>query len=322
MRAVVTGCAGFIGSSLTDRLLAQGWDVLGIDSFEDYYARDIKEANLSDAGRHPAFTLVEGDLVELASDEGAVKAGTSLREIVGSADHVYHLAAQPGVRGSWGRSFETYVRNNVLATQMLLECAKDVGVESFVCASSSSVYGDAATLPMDEAAECRPFSPYGVTKLASEHLARLYARNFGLPAVSLRFFTVYGPRQRPDMAFNRFIRAALEDRPIEVFGDGSQTRDFTFVSDIVDGIVAAPAAPAGSVLNLGGGSRVTLTEALDTLGSVMGREIRVRRSDKQAGDVADTWAAVGRARDTIGFEPKVDLATGLAAEYAWLRATI
>ena len=322
MRAVVTGCAGFIGSSLTDRLLAEGWDVLGIDSFEDYYAREIKEANLSEARRHPAFTLVEGDLVELASIDGVMRAGGSLREIVGSAEHVYHLAAQPGVRGSWGRSFETYVRNNVLATQLLLECAKDVGIESFVCASSSSVYGDAATLPMDEAAECRPFSPYGVSKLASEHLARLYARNFGLPTVSLRFFTVYGPRQRPDMAFNRFIRAALEDQPIEVFGDGSQTRDFTFVSDIVDGIVAAPAAPPGSLLNLGGGSRVTLSEALEVLGTVMGRKIRVQLSDAQAGDVKDTWAAVARARETIGFQPKVDLGTGLAAEYEWLRTTL
>ena len=322
MRAVVTGCAGFIGSSLTDRLLAEGWGVLGIDSFEGYYARDIKEANLLEARRHPAFSLVEGDLIELASSDGAMRAGGSLREIVGSADHIYHLAAQPGVRGSWGRSFETYVRNNVLATQLLLECAKDAGIASFVCASSSSVYGDTATLPMDETAECRPFSPYGVTKLASEHLARLYARNFGLPTVSLRFFTVYGPRQRPDMAFNRFIRAALEDLPIEVFGDGSQTRDFTFVSDIVDGIVAAPAAPPGSVLNLGGGSRVTLSEALEVLGTVMGREIRVQLSDAQAGDVKDTWAAVARAREAIGFQPKVDLASGLAAEYEWLRTTL
>jgi UDP-glucose 4-epimerase len=322
MRAVVTGCAGFIGSSLTDRLLAQGWDVVGVDSFDGYYSRDIKEANLVDARRHPAFTLVEADLVELASVEGATRTDASLSEIVGSADHVYHLAAQPGVRGSWGRSFETYARNNVLATQLLLECAKEAGVGSFVCASSSSVYGDAATLPMDESAECRPFSPYGVTKLASEHLARLYARNFGVPTVSLRFFTVYGPRQRPDMAFHRFIRAVLQDQPIEVFGDGSQTRDFTYVSDIVDGIVAAPAASAGAVLNLGGGSRVTLSEALDVLGTVMGREIHVQRSDKQAGDVADTWAAVGRARDTIGFVPKIGLAKGLAAEYEWLRSTL
>jgi nucleoside-diphosphate-sugar epimerase len=322
VRALVTGCAGFIGSSLTDRLLAQGWDVVGVDSFDDYYARDLKESNLSEARRSPAFNLVEADLLELASRDGAADVGDRLSEIVSSVDHVYHLAAQPGVRGSWGRSFERYVRNNVLATQALLECAKDVGIESFVCASSSSVYGETDVLPMDEQAECRPFSPYGVTKLASEHLARLYARNFGLPTVALRFFTVYGPRQRPDMAFNRFIRAALEGRAIEVFGDGSQTRDFTFVSDIVDGIVAAPAAPTGSVLNLGGGCRISLSGALEVLESVVGREIGVRRSDVQAGDVTDTWAAVARARESIGFEPKVDLATGLAAEYRWLSESL
>jgi UDP-glucose 4-epimerase len=322
MRAVVTGCAGFIGSSLTDRLLAAGWEVVGIDSFEDYYARGLKESNLVGARRYPGFSLVEADLVELASRDGAAGGVGSLREIVASAEHVYHLAAQPGVRGSWGVSFETYVRNNLLATQKLLECAKAVGIGSFVCASSSSVYGETTVLPMDEDAVCRPHSPYGVTKLASEHLARLYARNFGLPTVSLRFFTVYGPRQRPDMAFNKFIRAALDERPIEVFGDGGQTRDFTFVSDIVDGIVAAPAAPAGSVLNLGGGCRVSLSGALDVLESVVGHEIAVRRSDAQAGDVTDTWAAIGRARDAIGFEPKVDLASGLAAEYRWLFETL
>jgi nucleoside-diphosphate-sugar epimerase len=195
MRALITGCAGFIGSTLTDRLLANGWEVVGIDSFEDYYARERKERNLTGARCNPAFSLVEADLVELASRDCATPGNTSLRGLVESVDHVYHLAAQPGVRGSWGRSFETYARNNVLATQMLLECAKDVGIDSFVAASSSSVYGDATTLPMTEGAECRPFSPYGVTKLASEHLARLYARNFGLSTVSLRFFTVYGPRQ-------------------------------------------------------------------------------------------------------------------------------
>jgi UDP-glucose 4-epimerase len=319
MRAMVTGCAGFIGSSVTDRLLAQGWEVVGVDSFESYYPRAIKEGNLAAARDHAAFRLVEADLVELASGgDASGRASGSLFDLVGTVDHVYHLAAQPGVRGSWGRSFETYVRNNVLATQALLECAKDVGVGSFVCASSSSVYGETPVLPMDEEAECRPYSPYGVTKLASEHLARLYARNFGVPTVSLRFFTVYGPRQRPDMAFNRFIRAALEGRPIEVFGDGSQTRDFTFVSDIVDGIVAAPAARAGSVLNLGGGSRVSLAHALEVLGSVCGRELNIRRGETQAGDVTDTWAAVGRARTEIGFEPSVDLETGLAAEYEWL----
>jgi UDP-glucose 4-epimerase len=314
MRAVVTGCAGFIGSTLTDRLLARGWEVTGIDSFEGYYDRRLKEANLQGARRESGFRLVEADIVDLAA-EGA--SGSPLRDLIGAADHVYHLAAQPGVRASWGGMFDTYVRNNVLATQVLLECAKQAGVEAFVCASSSSVYGDTPVLPMEEAAECRPFSPYGVTKLASEHLARLYARNFGVPTVSLRFFTVYGPRQRPDMAFHKFIAAATEGRPVEVYGDGGQTRDFTFVDDIIDGILAAPAAPAGAVLNLGGGSRVTLAYALGTLAEVVGHELVIERGGAQAGDVRDTWASIARARDAIGYAPKVDLAAGLAAEYAW-----
>jgi UDP-glucose 4-epimerase len=318
VRALVTGCAGFIGSSLTDRLLAEGWEVIGLDSFEDYYDRALKQANLREALENPAFRLIEEDLVGLAAQDPAAGSATSLYEVVSSVEHVYHLAAQPGVRGSWGRNFETYARNNVLATQVLLECAKDVGVGAFVHASSSSVYGETDVLPMHEEAECRPFSPYGVTKLASEHLARLYARNFGVPTVSLRFFTVYGPRQRPDMAFNKFVRAVLEDRPIEVYGDGSQTRDFTFISDIVDGLTAAPAARAGSVLNLAGGCRISLSGALEVLASVVGREIRMERSPAQAGDVPDTWASVERAHAEIGFEPTVDLETGLAAEYRWL----
>lgn len=319
MRALVTGCAGFIGSTLTDRLLADGWQVVGVDSFEDYYARELKELNLAKASESPAFALLEADLIELSSRDRSVASSPSLEGIVSSVDRIYHLAAQAGVRGSWGSSFESYVRNNVLATQRLLECAKSADIQSFVCASSSSVYGDAAALPMKEDAECRPFSPYGVTKLASEHLARLYARNFGVPTVSLRFFTVYGPRQRPDMAFNKFINAVLEDRPIGVYGDGSQTRDFTFIADIVDGILAAPSAPPGTVLNLGGGSRVSLSDALEILASVTGAEIRIDRRAVQAGDVTDTWADVERAHELIGFEPKVRLREGLEAEYRWLR---
>jgi UDP-glucose 4-epimerase len=254
----------------------------------------------------------------MASGGSATGGGSRLADLVGSVDHVYHLAAQPGVRGSWGRSFETYARNNVLATQALLECAKDAGIKAFVYASSSSVYGEAVALPMEESAECRPYSPYGVTKLAGEHLARLYARNFEVPAVCLRLFTVYGPRQRPDMGFNRFIRAAMAGEPITLYGDGGQTRDFTFVSDIVDGFVAAPGAAPGSVLNLGGGSRISVSGALEVLSQVMGRDIDVRRADKQAGDVTDTWASIERAAAAIGYAPRVDLATGLAAEYRWL----
>lgn len=319
--ALVTGCAGFIGSNLTDRLLAEGYSVVGIDSFSDYYARERKEANIAAARTHERFTLVEADIVDLARAD-AGRGTPTLRELVDAADRVFHLAAQPGVRASWGESFHVYTHDNELATQVMLEAAKSVGVEAFVYASSSSVYGDTDVFPMREDAVCVPYSPYGVTKLAGEHLCRLYTRNFGLPTVSLRLFTVYGPRQRPDMAFSRFIDAALRDEPIRVFGDGSQTRDFTFVGDIVDGFTAAVGAPPGTVANLAGGSRVSLADAIETLGTVLGRPVRVEHAATQAGDVRDTWASTDVARERLGYEPKVSLAEGLAAEVAWYESTV
>lgn len=310
---LVTGCAGFIGSHLTERLLADGHEVVGVDSFEDYYPREMKEANLQVARSHDSFSLVEQGILQLSENR------SHLDELVDESDHIYHLAAQPGVRASWGKTFEIYTDNNVLATQVLLETAKRVGVEGFVYASSSSVYGDQAELPMRETAECAPFSPYGVTKLAAEHLCRLYSRNFGLHTASLRFFTVYGPRQRPDMAFRRFSEAALTGEPIRVFGDGAQTRDFTFVSDIVEGLVAAAAAPAGTVANLAGGSRVSLTEALDVLEEVAGVKLNIERVGTQPGDVRDTLASIEVAREHLGYDPKVGLREGLAAQVAWVR---
>ena len=203
---------------------------------------------------------------------------------------------------------------------MLLELAKAEGLRRFVYASSSSVYGDTDVLPMRETAACRPFSPYGVSKLAGEHLCHLYWRNFGVPTVSLRFFTVYGPRQRPDMGFHRFIRLLLDDRPIPVFGDGRQTRDFTFIADIVEGILGAVDAPPGEILNLGGGSRVSLLEALSVLAEAAGVELRVDIGEEQAGDVRDTWASLEHSQKTIGYEPRVELAEGLRAEVDWMRS--
>ena len=313
MRILVTGAAGFIGSSLVGQLLAAGHDVVGIDSFEDYYDRTLKNAAIGSALASPRFRLVEANILDLAAKPHA----ENLSDLVGWADVVYHLAAQAGVRASWGTSFSTYTDNNVLATQLMLETAKTEGVDAFVYASSSSVYGDTDVFPMQEDAKCRPFSPYGVTKLAAEHLCQLYWRNFSLPTVSLRFFTVYGPRQRPDMAFHKFMRAIVEDTAIEVYGDGKQTRDFTFIGDIVSGLIAAPKAPAGSVLNLGGGSRVSLSDALDVLGEVTGRKLDVSLASRQAGDVRDTWASIEKAREAIGYEPRVGLYDGLAAEWDW-----
>ena len=314
--AIVTGAAGFVGSHLVDRLLADGADVVGIDSFEDYYPRAWKEANLQRAIRNASFTLVEADIAALAEESGP--GPSRLVGLVSRVDSIFHLAAQAGVRASWGSSFSVYTANNVQATQVLLEACKDAGIRRFVYASSSSVYGDTDMLPMREDARCIPVSPYGVTKLAAEHLCGLYWKSFNVPTVSLRFFTVYGPRQRPDMAFNKFIRAMLDGRPIEMFGDGAQTRDFTYVGDIVDGILAAADAPPGSVYNLGGGARVTLAHAIRVLEASSGVKARVARDRVQAGDVRHTWADLALAERELRYKPKVSLAHGLSAEFEWL----
>ena len=318
-RIVVTGAAGFIGSHLVDRLLADGCEVVGIDSFEDYYPRPLKEANLRAARASDRFTLLTDNLLTLAGVDGAASVEPRLPALLAGADCVVHLAAQAGVRASWGRSFRTYSDNNVLGTQVVLEACKQVGVPKVVYASSSSVYGDTDQLPMREDADCRPVSPYGVTKLAGEQLCRLYHRNHGTPTVSLRFFTVYGPRQRPDMAFHIFLRALFEGRPLEVFGEGNQTRDFTFVSDIVEGIVRAMHGRDGAVYNLGGGSRVSLLQAIHSLEAASGRTAQIKGESVQAGDVKHTWADLSLAEDELGYRPCVSLDEGLQREADWLR---
>jgi nucleoside-diphosphate-sugar epimerase len=319
-RIVVTGAAGFIGSHLVDRLLADGCDVVGVDSFEDYYPRAYKEANLAGARSSERFTLVTENLVALASRDGAGGDGSGLDELLRDTDCVVHLAAQAGVRASWGESFRIYTENNVLATQLVLEACRKTGVPKLVYASSSSVYGDTDELPMREDANCRPVSPYGVTKLAGEQLCRLYWKNHGVPAVSLRFFTVYGPRQRPDMAFNIFLRALFDGRSLDLFGEGNQTRDFTFVSDIVEGIQLAMKGRDGAVYNLGGGSRVTLLEAIRTLERASGCSARISGQGVCAGDVKHTWADLTLATEELGYAPQVTLEEGLRREAEWLKA--
>ncbi len=309
MKAVVTGAAGFIGSHLVESLLADGHEVIGIDGFTDYYARAVKEANLRVARDHASFRFVEGYLQDLP-----------LEEPLAGADAVFHLAAQAGVRASWGRDFTHYTDHNILATQRLLEAALAAGGPRVVNASSSSVYGDAPTLPLREDASCRPVSPYGVTKLAAEHLALLYHKNFGLPTVSLRFFTVYGPRQRPDMAFHRFLRAARDGDGVRVFGDGGQTRDFTFVADIVAANrAAAVSGHPGSVYNVGGGERLALLDVLRTIEEVTGRPLRLVHEEAQKGDMRDTLADTSAARRDLGFRSTVSLPEGLRREWDWIR---
>ena len=319
-RTVVTGAAGFIGSTLADRLLRDGHEVTGVDSFEDYYPRSMKEANLSPALADPRFTLIEGNLLDLGNQDPGHGSAPFIREAIARSDLVFHLAAQAGVRASWGRSFRTYAENNVLATQLLLEECKGTSVKRLIYASSSSVYGDSPELPLREDGPTHPLSPYGVTKLAGEHLTALYLRNFDVPTVSLRFFTVYGPRQRPDMGFRRFMRAQLDGDEVTVLGDGEQTRDFTYIDDIVDGLVAAAHAEPGLVMNLGGGSRISLIDALRVLESATSLPVRKRMQASEAGDVRHTWADVSVARRELGFAPKMGLEEGLRREFAWLQA--
>lgn len=318
MRFLVTGAAGFIGSSITDSLLADGHEVVGVDCFTDYYDVELKRRNLEGARAHDGFELLELDL-----------ASTDLPEHATAVDGVFHQAAQAGVRASWGAEFATYTDCNVLATQRVLEqlvrSAERTGRSGpapIVYASSSSVYGNAEQRPTVETALPAPISPYGVTKLAAEHLCDTYRHEFSVPATSLRYFTVYGPRQRPDMAFNKFIRAALAGTPIGVFGDGNQSRDFTFISDIVAGNRAAMSALQGGAMggtyNLGGGSTVTVREILTLLEELVERPITVDYQGVQKGDVRHTSADTGAARSAIGFDPVVDLRTGLGREVAWI----
>lgn len=304
---VVTGAAGFIGSHLTERLLADGREVLAIDSFDDYYERSAKESNLAGAVRHPNFTFLEGDLLDLDLDR-----------LLGGAERVIHLAGLPGVRGSWGNQFERYVRHNVLATQRLLEAVARSNVERFVYGGSSSAYGDQAVQPTSENAVPAPLSPYGVTKLAGEHLTRLYGHEHGVPTVALRFFTVYGPRQRPDMAFHRFIRAVQDHQPITLFGGGRWRRDFTFVGDIVDGIVAASErGRPGETYNLGFGAPVELREVVRILERVSGMPVDVQLGESSGGEPSSTWSDCRKASDELGYHPTVSLTEGLQHQWDW-----
>jgi len=308
MKTLVTGAAGFIGSHLAGTLLDAGATVKGIDCFTDYYARSLKEANLATLQRREGFSFVEGALQDV-----------DLKPVLAGITQVFHLAAQAGVRKSWGRNFDVYTRDNVEASQRLLEAVAGMPIERFVYASSSSVYGDHVALPVREDALPQPLSPYGVTKLAAEHLTNLYWANHGVPAVSVRYFTVYGPRQRPDMLFRRIFAALQEGKPISIFGDGEQTRDFTFVQDAVNGTIAAAKRGApGHVYKIGGGSRVSLNHVLDLIAKVTGRRVAVQREPAQKGDMRHTYADTSLARRDLGFDPRVSLEEGLTQEYRWI----
>lgn len=307
-RILVTGAAGFIGSTLVDTLLGQGAAVTGVDAFIDNYPSSQKRANLTGAVRNASFHLVEADL-----------RSAPLEPLLEDVTHVVHLAALPGVRASWGDPFRAYAEHNVVATQRLLEALRLHPVERVVVASSSSIYGLPTRFPTPEDEMPRPISPYGVTKLATEALLHAYWASFRLPVVALRYFTVYGPRQRPDMGIHQFFEAARAGTPISIYGDGGQTRDFTFVDDAVAATVAAlfrPAVP-GLVYNIGGGHRVTLLELLATIELVSGLTIERRLVVPPPGDPHDTSADTTRAQRDLGYEPRTDVTQGLRRQWEW-----
>jgi UDP-glucose 4-epimerase len=309
MKSLITGAAGFVGSHLTEKLLLLGHEVTGIDKFLDNYPQPFKEGNLAGLRGHKSFNLIEGDIVSL-----------DLKRLLDSVDYLFHLAGQPGVRASWGKDFSRYTENNVSATQMLLEAAKETRLKKFVYASTSSVYGDTLDLPMREDGLTRPVSPYGVSKLAAEHLCYLYSKAFAVPTVALRFFTVYGPRQRPDMFFHIFMRGLLRGEEIPLYDDGEQTRDFTFVSDIVDGLLGAAQYPGtGEVFNLGGGSQTTLLNAIALVERLTGHKARLTRFDRQKGDVRHTSASLAAARSKLAYAPQVNLEQGLEQQWRWMQ---
>jgi len=298
---LVTGVAGFVGSHLAEALVERGEDVIGVDSFTDAYDGRLKEENVAGLLSSRRFRLVREDLNS-----------ADLPSLLEGVDTVFHLAAQAGVRASWGAEFGCYVERNIVATQRLLEAVKERPIHRFVFASSSSVYGDAPELPVTEDAPVRPVSPYGVTKLAAENLCFLYRKSYSLPLVSLRYFTVYGPRQRPDMALHRIVHAALAGSPLTLFGDGSQSRDFSYVSDVVRAnLLAAERDEAGPVYNIGGGARTSLRECISMVEEISGRPVPHERSARAKGDVRDTWSDCSAAKRDLGYAPEVPLREGL-----------
>jgi UDP-glucuronate 4-epimerase len=306
MSALITGVAGFIGSHLAERLVGSGVSVVGTDGFTTYYDPSLKRRNVEALAGSDRFRLVEGNLRDL-----------DLSELLDGVEVVYHLAAQPGVRRSWGREFEIYLNENLLATQLLLEAVRSTEVRRFVFASSSSVYGDAERLPTRESDTPRPVSPYGVTKLAGEHLCHLYFSRFGVPTVPLRYFTVFGPRQRPDMAFTRFIQAATDDTEIEVFGDGLQSRDFTYVDDAVSATIAAgEKGRPGEAYNVAGGAQATVLEVIELLGELLGRAVPVRHLPPVPGDARHTGGDIEKARSDLSYAPQTGLRDGLSQQIA------
>ena len=309
MKCLVTGAAGFIGSHLSQKLLKEGYSVIGLDSFTDFYSQKLKKINLSPLLNENNFEFLHGDINNIDTDS-----------LVQRVDCIFHLAAQAGVRTSWGHRFSDYTRNNIEATQNLLEAARGSRIQNFIYASSSSVYGTCTDLPWKENSPLFPFSPYGVSKLAAEHLCSLYFKNYGVPTVSLRFFTVYGPGQRPDMAFHRFFKFIIQSKPVPIFGDGKQTRDFTFIDDIVAAnITALEKGKSGEIYNVGGGSRRKLEDVIHIMEEITGIKIQTIVEGTKKGDVPDTYASIEKARKVLNYSPQVSFKDGLKEQWEWIQ---
>ncbi len=312
MRYLVTGVAGFIGSHLAEHLLGRGDSVLGVDGFTDFYPRWIKEKNLAGLKGRKDFEFLEANLLSL-----------ELKPLLKGVDGIFHLSAQAGVRNSWGRDFDHYLQHNIKVTQLILEAMKEFPKLRMVFSSTSSVYGDTDQYPTPEDSQKRPFSPYGATKLACEGLCYLYYKNYGVNFVALRYFTVFGARQRPDMAFHKFIRGALLNEPIPVYGDGNQLRDYTYVKDIVAGIAAGFAkGRTGEAYNLGGGHQTKLMDAIQTIFKLCGKSAEIKYEPKVKGDVQETLADTTKARTELGYDPKGSVELGLKEEIEWVKGIV
>jgi len=309
MNCLVTGAAGFIGSHMCRRLLKERFSVIGIDSFTNFYPKWVKEKNIQPFLNDKKFEFIVGDINAL-----------NLKNLLQKTDCVFHIAAQAGVRSSWGQEFSAYTKNNIEATQKLLEESKEAQIKKFIYASSSSVYGFCPDLPTSEDSPLHPYSPYGVTKLAGENLCFLYFKNYGVPCISLRFFTVYGPGQRPDMAFHRFFRAAFENRPISVYGNGEQTRDFTYIDDIIEANFASiRLGKTGETYNIGGGNRKKLKDIFPIFEEICQKKVQINWQEKQWGDVLHTFASIEKAKQDLNYTPKFKLYNGLQEEWNWIQ---
>jgi len=310
---IITGVSGFIGSTLAEKLLEKKFRVIGIDSFTNYYPMPIKEKNIANCLKHTNFSLIHQDLDSL-----------DLSPIFENAEYIFHLAAQPGARASWGKEFAIYVKNNISVTQKILESVKNnTTLKKFVLASSSSVYGNQSNIMNEDTSLTRPVSPYGVTKLAAENLVNLYFKNYGIPTISLRYFTVYGPKQRPDMAFTRFLRSIIKDKKLTVFGNGEQTRDFTYVDDIVEATInAATSDSIGDILNVGGGSVFSLTQIIEFMKEITEKELEIDFKKEQKGDVKHTSADISKARKLINYKSNTDIKYGLTQQYEYIKTNL